>query len=155
MRIRPFFWILLVVVCLGILTLAATVHLLAPARLSVQPAQRPTPETPTTLLVRVTDQEGLAVDGAQISSQAWMTNMHMDSETISTTPGQGTYLVQMSFSMAGPWMVSVSMRADGFVPLHQPLFVQVPSELALVSPGELFVWTLCVPPEKGRDHHDD
>jgi YtkA-like len=134
MRVRPFFWILLIVVCLGVLTLAATVHVLAPARLSVQLTQRPTPETPTTLLVQVTDQEGLAVDGAQISSQAWMTNMHMDSETPSTTPqGQGTYLVQISFSMAGPWMVSVSMRADGFVPLHQVLFVQVPPESALAS----------------------
>jgi YtkA-like len=126
MRVRPFFWILLVLVCIGVLTLATTVHILAPARLSVQLTQRPTPNMPTPLMVRVTDAQGLAVDGAQISSQAWMTNMHMESEMPSTAPqGQGTYLVHISFSMAGLWMISVSMWADGFLPLHQTVFVQV------------------------------
>ena len=126
MRVRPFFWILLVLVCMGVLTLAATVHILAPARLSVQLVQRPTPDTPTTLIVRVTDAQGLTVDGAQISSQAWMTNMHMTTETISTTPEeQGTYLVRLRLYMAGPWMVSVSMQAAGFLPLNRTLLVQV------------------------------
>lgn len=133
MRIRPFFWILLMFVCIGTLTLAATVHVSSPAQLHVQLAQHPTPQTPTTFLVHVTDPQGLAVDGAQISSQAWMTNMHMETETISTMPeGQGTYLVRISLYMAGPWMVSVSMQAAGFLPLHQTLLVQVQSAPALV-----------------------
>ena len=135
MRVRPFFWFLLVFSCMGVLILAATVHIPVPAQLQVQLSPHPVPETPTTLLVQVTDEQGLTVDGAQISLQAWMTNMHMETQTISTTPqGQGTYLVHISFSMAGPWMVSVSMRADDFVPLHQTVFVQVPSESAFVSP---------------------
>ena len=135
MRVRPFFWILLVGVCMGVLSLAATVHILEPAHLQVQLAQQPTPQTPTTFLVQVTDAQGLAVDGAQISSQAWMTNMPMTTETISTTPeGRGTYLVCISLPMAGPWMVRVSMQAKGFVPLDQTLLVQVPSASALISP---------------------
>jgi hypothetical protein len=126
MRVRPFFWFLLVIICMVVLTLAATVHILAPAQLHVQLAQRPTPETPTTFLVRVTDEQGLTVDGAKISTQAWMTNMHMETETISTTPqGQGNFLVHISFSMEGPWMITVTMQADGFLPLHQTLLVQV------------------------------
>lgn len=149
MRIRPFFWILLVFVCIGTLTLAATVHIPLPAQLHVQLAQHPTAETPTTLLVRVTDEQGLAVDGAQLSSQAWMTNMHMTTKTISTTPkGQGTYLVRLSLSMVGPWMVSVSMQAAGFLPVKQTLLVQVQSAPALAY---LFAQPLLLQQHLGRE----
>src|SRR5258708_39960357 len=128
MRIRPFFWILLVFVCIGTLTLAATVHIPLPAQLHVQLAQHPTPQTPTTFLVHVTDPQGLAVDGAQISSQAWMTNMHMETETISTMPeGEGTYLGRINLYMAGPWMVRVSLPDAGFLPVNDALLVQVRS----------------------------
>jgi hypothetical protein len=128
MRVRPFFLLFLVCVCTGILAFAATVQMLVPASLHIQLVQRPTPETPTTLKVQVTDAQGLTVDGAQISSQAWMTNMHMATDATSTTgEGQGTYLVQIRLSMAGPWMITVTMQADGFLPLHQTLLVQVQS----------------------------
>src|SRR5258708_20932337 len=91
MRIRPFFWILLVFVCIGTLTLAATVHVPLPAQLHVQLAQHPTPQTPTTFLVHVTDPQGLAVQGAPISSQAWVNNTPMETGKNSTMPaGQGT-----------------------------------------------------------------
>ena len=117
MRVRPFFWLFLVFVCIGILAFAATVQTLAPARLHMQLVQRPTPEMPTTLKVRVTDTQGMTVDGAQISTEAWMTNMRMETDATSTTgEGQGTYLVQIRLSMAGPWMITVTMQADGFTP---------------------------------------
>jgi hypothetical protein len=133
MRVRPFFWFLLVFICMGVLTLAATVHILAPAQLQVQLAQRPTSETPTAFKLQVTDAQGLTVDGAQISSQAWMTNMQMATEATSTTPeGQGTYLVQFRFSMAGPWMISIAIQATGFTPMRKTLFVQVQSTPASV-----------------------
>ena len=69
MRVRPFFWLFLVFVCIGILAFAATVQMLAPARLHVQLVQRPSTEMPTTLKVHVTDAQGMTVDGAQISSR--------------------------------------------------------------------------------------
>ena len=86
MRVRPFFWLFLACVCIGILAFAATVQILVPARLHMQLLQRPLPETPTTLMVHVTDTQGLTVDRAQISSQAWMTNMRMATDATSTTP---------------------------------------------------------------------
>lgn len=132
MRVRPFFWLFLACVCIGIFAFAATVQILVPARLHMQLLQRPLPETPTTLMVHVTDTQGLTVDRAQISSQAWMTNMRMATDATSTTPeGQGTYLVQFRLSMAGPWMINVTMQAAGFTPMSQTLLVQVQSMDAL------------------------
>jgi hypothetical protein len=128
MRVRPFFWGLLGGVCFSILIFAVTVHILAPAQLQVQLAQRPAPDTPAILVVHVTDVQGLTVDGAQISSKAWMTNMNMVTNAISTTAqGQGTYLVRMRLYMVGPWKIAVTMQADGFLPLYQTLLVQVQS----------------------------
>ena len=135
MRVRPFFWLFLVFVCTGILAFAATVQTLAPARLHMQLVQRPTPEMPTTLKVHVTDAQGMTVDGAQISTEAWMTNMQMATNATSTTgEGQGTYLVQIHLSMDGPWMISVTMQATGFTPTSQTLLVQVQSMDALACP---------------------
>ncbi len=135
MRVRPFFWLLLACVCISMLAFAATVQVLVPARLHVQLLQRPLSETSTTLKVQVTDSQGLAVDGARISSQAWMTNMRMATEATSTTAeGQGTYLVRFHLSMAGPWMISVAMQATGFTAMRQTLFVQVQPLDALAGP---------------------
>ena len=143
MRVRPFFWLFLVFVCTCILAFAATVQTLAPARLHMQLVQRPTPEMPTTLKVRVTDAQGLTVDGAQISTEAWMTNMRMETDATSTTgEGQGTYLVQIRLSMAGPWMISVTMQATGFTPMSQTLLVQVQSMDALACPVKAIQWEL-------------
>ena len=135
MRVRPFFWLFLVFVCIGILAFAATVQVLAPASLHVQLVQRPSTEKPTTLKVHVTDAQGMTVDGAQISSRAWMTNMRMATNATSTIgEGQGTYLVQYHLSMDGPWMISVTMQATGFTPTSQTLLVQVQSMDALACP---------------------
>jgi YtkA-like len=143
MRVRPFFWLIFASVCVSILAFAATVQILVPARLHVQLLQRPLPEAPTTLMVHVTDAQGLTVDGAQISSQAWMTSMRMATNATSTTPeGQGTYLVQFRLSMAGPWMISVTMQATGFTPMSQTLLVQVQSMDALAFPVKAIQWEL-------------
>src|SRR5258708_15713005 len=117
MRIRPFFWILLVFVCIGTLTLAATVHVPLPAQLHVQLAQHPTPQTPTTFLVHVTDPQGLAVDGAPIFSQAGVTNMDMGKGTNSTVAeGEGTYLVGDCPDMGRAWMVCGFLHAGWVLP---------------------------------------
>lgn len=143
MRVRPFFWLFLVFVCIGMLAFAAKVQTLAPARLHMQLVQRPTPGMPTTLKVRVTDAQGLTVDGAQISTEAWMPNMRMETDATSTTgEGQGTYLVQIRLSMAGPWMITVTMQATGFTPMRQTLFVQVQTTPALAIPENGTMTTL-------------
>lgn len=126
MRVRPFFWGVLICACLGALLLAAIVPRQVPARLSVQLVQAPRLDTPTTFLVEVTDVEGVMVNNAQIASRAWMTNMPMLTKHISTSPkGQGLYLVRINWPMVGPWMVSISMKADGFASLQHTLQVRV------------------------------
>jgi YtkA-like len=147
MRVRPFFWFFLVFVCIGILAFAATVQMLAPARLHVQLVQHPLPETPATLKVQVADAQGMTIDGAQISSQAWMTNMQMATGATSTRPlGRGSYLVQFRFSMAGPWMISVTMQATGFTPMRQTLFVRIQSTPVLSYPEQETITTLLTMP---------
>lgn len=129
MRVRPFFWGFFAFVCFGILAWAAMAPSQIPAQLSIHLMKPPTPNTPTPFLVVVTDTEGMAIDNAQLVSQAWMTNMSMAPSRVSITPeGQGTYLVQITFDMVGPWMIAVSMQANGFTPLQQVLAVQVPTE---------------------------
>ena len=129
MRVRPVFWGFFVCVCIGILSLAVTIHLPVPAELHVQLTQHPTPETPLVLSIRATDAQGLTIDHAQILSQAWMTNMPMTTSKITTKVAQpGTYLVHLTLFMGGPWKVALSLQADGFVLLRQTLFVQVPSQ---------------------------
>ena len=156
MRVRPFFWLFLVFVCTGILAFAATVQTLVPARLHVQLVQCPLPETPTAFKVQVTDAQGLTVDGAQISSQAWMTNMQMATDATSTTPeGQGTYLVQFRFSKAGPWMISIAMKATGFTPMRQTLFVKVQSTSALDSPEKATMTKLLTMPSPSTHEKDE
>ncbi len=133
MRVRPFFWGILVFVCLGVLILAVTVPREVPARLSIQLIQLPTLNTPATVLVKVTDAEGMTVNDAQIVSHAWMTNMSMTTNMFSTTPkGQGAYLVRVNLSMTGPWIIAVSMQANGFAPLDQTLLVHVLSRQIII-----------------------
>ena len=103
----------------------------------------PRQKCPRPLRCDVTDAQGLTVDGAQISTEAWMTNMRMETDATSTTgEGQGTYLVQIRLSMAGPWMISVTMQATGFTPMSQTLLVQVQSMDALACPVKAIQWEL-------------
>jgi len=131
MRTRPFFWGLFVLVCIGILTWAALVPRQVPAQLSIHLVRNPSVSQPTSLLVEATDAQGVSIDDAQIASQAWMTTMPMGTPSMVTIPqGQGAYLVQVNLSMAGPWVIALSMHANGFAPIHQMVTVQVPAALA-------------------------
>jgi hypothetical protein len=89
----------------------------------------------------VTDAQGLTFDGAQMSSQAWMTNMQMATHATTTTPeGQGAYLVQIRLFMSGPWMISVDMQATNFTALRQTIFVQVQAAALPVCPTTTTQW---------------
>jgi len=126
MRIRPFFWGLFALVCVGILMWAAIVPRQVSAQLSIQLMRKPSVSQPTSLRVQATDVQGVPIDDAQIALQAWMTTMPMGtSPTVTTPQGQGAYLVQVNLSMAGPWMIAISMHANGFAPLRQMVAVQV------------------------------
>ena len=126
MRVRPFFWFLLVFSCASVLIFAATTQTYAPAVLQVHIPQKPTAVGFTTLELRLTDPQGLPIEEAQVISSASMTNMDMVTHESSIREvGQGKYLALLRLYMAGPWEITVIAQASGFAPLHQTLFVQV------------------------------
>ncbi len=127
MRVRPFFWFLLAFSCIGVLIFAALLHSQAPALMRVQlDQQNPTKSSLTTLVLHLTDSEGLPIEQAQVLPNARMTNMNMKTNQIHVQSlGNGTYLAQVQLNMAGPWEISIQAHADGFESVSKNLFVQV------------------------------
>lgn len=127
MRIRPFFWCLLAFVCISVLTFAATYHTQTYNILQVRFVQSHlVSNKPGLLEVSLTDEQGLPIEYAHISSHAHMTNMNMPIQEINTRSlGQGHYMVQIYLSMAGPWAIDLQAQAEGFLPSQQSLCVQV------------------------------
>jgi YtkA-like len=127
MRVRPFFWCLLAGVCVSVLIFAATIGTRAPImmQMHLDPAHPEALEI-TTLELRLTNQEGMPIEQAQVVTSAWMTNMVMGTTRVSAmTLGQGNYLAQLQLSMEGPWEIRIEAQAPGFDPSQQVLFVQV------------------------------
>ncbi len=126
MRIRPFFYLLLALSCASILTFAALLHTDAPASSQVHLDQHPTTNQITLLSLRLTDTQGLPIEQAQVISHANMTTMDMGEHLWSMqAAGQGNYHARLQFPMAGPWVVTILIHAEGFAPLHQILSVNV------------------------------
>jgi hypothetical protein len=128
MRIRPVFWVLLLLACAGVLAFAATAQTHCPATLQLHIEQHPVSSTMTTIALRATDTDGLPIEDARVLSTARMTNMQMVTHQIAiVSQGQGNYLVRVHLYMAGPWAIDVALQAQGFDPLHRTLYVQVQS----------------------------
>jgi hypothetical protein len=126
MRVRPFFWLLLIASCLGVLVFAATVREDISAVMKAHIEQRPVAGGLTTIDLHLSDPQGLPIDGASVFSQAQMTNMQMGTKQSGVKyMGQGNYTVQLQFTMTGPWLITVQAHADGFDALRQTMFVQV------------------------------
>ena len=126
MRVRPFFWLLLLASCAGVLVFAATVREDIAAVMQAHIEQPPVAGRMTTIDLHLSDPQGLPVDGASIFSQAHMTNMQMGTNASGVKyMGQGNYAVQLQFSMTGPWLIIVRAHADGFDAPQQTIFVQV------------------------------
>lgn len=125
MRVRPVFWLLLAFSCLGVLVFAATYQLHAPLNLRVA-RQHLVSDGIASLELHVTDSQGLPIDQARVIPSARMTNMDMLTRDISVVSrGSGTYLVQLQFTMAGPWAITISASANDFTPFEQTIQVQV------------------------------
>ncbi len=127
MRIRPFFWLILVGSCIGVFTFALMVHteLLAVIHVSLNHSQ-PSQETATILTLHLTDGQGLPIEQAHVISSLTMTNMDMGRIDYTLQPmGRGYYQTALRWSMAGPWVVHVIAHADGFLSTSQTLLVDV------------------------------
>ncbi len=126
MRIRPFFWLLLALSCIGVLIFAARLPEHLHGVMHVHLPRPPALSGPTTVELQLTDEQGLPIEQAQVVSSANMTNMPMAVKQSSVIYlGHGTYATQLRFSMAGPWAITVQAQADGFATLLQTLRVNV------------------------------
>lgn len=126
MRVRAIFWLLLGCTCLGILGFAIIIRPTVPAVVQTTLKMPSSATDMTTLLLHVTDNQGMPVDGAQVQSNAYMTNMVMQTDKVSVMDqSHGNYLVNLHLYMAGPWAIAFSVRATGFSPCHKTLYIQV------------------------------
>jgi YtkA-like len=126
-RVRPLFWCLLVFTCISALVFAATFKTHAPAILHVHLEQQPpVSDAFTTLYLRLTDQEGLPIEQAQVLVSANMTNMEMVTREVRVRNlGRGNYLAQLLLYMAGPWEIHIVAYANDFASSQQALFILV------------------------------
>ena len=127
MRVRPFFWVLLVASCIGVLIFAATIQEDVPAIMQVHVEQHsPAPVELTTVELHLADSEGLPIEQARIFSSANMTDMNMVVHQRSVRYlGEGNYAAQLQLYMVGRWVIDIRAEAVGFEALHQTLLVQV------------------------------
>ncbi|HLZ58013.1 MAG TPA: FixH family protein [Ktedonosporobacter sp.] len=127
LRVRPIFWLLFALSCAGVLIFATVVPSHAPALLQVHLDQsQPTASDITTVMLSLTDSQGLPIEQANIIPDATMTNMHMGaSESHVKEIGQGKYVAEFKLNMAGPWAITILTHANGFETQSQTLQVEV------------------------------
>ena len=126
MRVRAIFWLLLGCTCLGILSFAIIRRPTVPAVVQTQLEISPSATEMATLLIHVTDNEGIPVGGAQVQSTASMTSMVMPAEKISlTAQSPGNYVGHLPLYMAGSWAISFSVEASCCDPCHRILYIKV------------------------------
>lgn len=74
----------------------------------------PVADKETAIRVRLTDDAGLAVAGAQVKASLVMTTMDMGKNELTLTDqGGGTYQASAKFTMSGPWNAVVAATAGG------------------------------------------
>jgi hypothetical protein len=127
MRVRPFFWLLLIVTCIGVIAFAFSWKTDLPASVQVHLAKpHPVAHVATRLTVHIADPQGVPIDQAHAVASTNMTNMNMgEQEQLLIDTGYGNYVTHFQPSMPGPWVVTIFVRADGFAPISRQLFVQV------------------------------
>jgi hypothetical protein len=127
MRVRPFFWALLLTSCLSVLILALFYNPHSPTRLQVHMDKRDlVSHGLSSVHLQLTDPNGLPITQAHVKPSAYMTNMNMvTDQSYVKEAGNGHYLVQLHLYMAGPWAITIQTQADGFLPQQQTLFVEI------------------------------
>lgn len=127
MRVRPFFWIFLAFVCAGILIFSASISASKAMPMQARIDQISAPAmSQTSVLLVLTDTEGEPIDQASITPDVHMPTMQMGPQQMKVKPlGQGHYLAQIRFSMAGFWQIDIIARADGFNTARQSIQLTV------------------------------
>lgn len=125
MRVRFFFWLVLALTCVSVLTFATLFQRDIPALIQLS-LDRPFPKVRqvVTLSLHLTDAEGIPINNASVISQTNMTTMDMqDKGHQLKSVGQGRYIAHLQFSMAGSWLILTTIHAKGIVPAQQKLLV--------------------------------
>jgi hypothetical protein len=127
MRVRPFFWVLLLTSCLSVLALALLYRPYTATLLQVHVERHHlVSQGLSNVYLQLTDPNGLPVSQANVRPSAHMTNMDMATDQSSVSEaGNGHYVVQLHLYMAGPWAIIIQTQADGFLSQQQTLFVEV------------------------------
>src|SRR4051812_14824068 len=129
MRVRPFFWILLATACIIVLTFAGVIsaHKVFPMYVHIDRiAANAASSDATVVHLHLTDANGLPIEQANLVPSAYMTNMHMNSELVSTQDlGQGAYLALFYFAMPGPWHIDIIAHAHGFDVIQHSIALEV------------------------------
>ena len=127
MRVRPFFWALLLASCLGVLILALFYNPHIATLLQVRIDNRTlVSHGMSDVDLQLTDPDGIPITQAHVKPNAYMTNMDMVTDQSHVIEaGNGHYLVQLHLYMAGPWAITIQTQADGFLSQQKTLFVEV------------------------------
>lgn len=126
MRVRPFFWLFLASVCIGILIFSASISVIdIPMQAHIDQVSTASAHL-TSVLLTLTDPEGEPIGQAQITSQAYMMAMSMGPQQVSVeSRGQGLYLARIYLSMGGFWHINITVHADGFHTAQESLQLTV------------------------------
>jgi nitrogen fixation protein FixH len=125
MRIRFFFWLVLVFTCVSVLTFAILFQRDIPALIQLS-LDHPSPKVRqvVTLSLHLTDAGGIPINNASVISYTNMTTMDMqDKEHQLKSVGQGKYIAHLQFPMAGSWLIVTTVHAKGIVPVQRKLFL--------------------------------
>ncbi|GHO42935.1 FixH family protein [Ktedonospora formicarum] len=143
MRVRPFFWLLLLCVSVAILSIAAFRPTYIPAVLRVQVNEESLFLNHTALIqVHLSDTQGQPIDKAQITPSARMLAMEMGpTDTSVISQGKGQYAIHLHLNMAGAWEITIQTQADGFSALSYVLQVQVSSQDKATVHTEASSWS--------------
>lgn len=127
MRIRPFFWLLLITSCVAVLVFSALQQEHVPAVMYAHIDQQQSVAAGMMAVeLHLTDMQGVPIEAAQVFSSARMTNMAMQAKQVGvSTLGQGNYRALLQLPMSGPWAISIEAHSEGFDALKQTLFIVV------------------------------
>ncbi len=124
MRVRPLYWCILLVCCLGTLLFAARWQEYVPAQIHIEIEH--TALSLTTLVIHITDTEGTPLDETHITVHATMNDMAMLPPPIRIVPaGAGYYKANLSLTMTGEWIIQISASAQNFTVPRQTLSLMV------------------------------
>ena len=129
MRIRPAYWLLLVVCCLCTFGFACLWQEHVPAMLHIQVIQQEQAEE-VMMVVQLTDPQGLPLDGVRVKVNAIMPDMQM-SQSFTYSEQQvkiGCYKIHLILPMSGRWLITSSAEAANFVASPQKLMVTIASQ---------------------------